>query len=125
MSQYVESGHRTFTADAAYARAIRMKLSGSTVDLVTVAGLTDKEIGILDAATTAAATIPGLRCSVHLRNAGGTKQYVANGAITANAVVYTAASGKVSSTNATGSNGIGNALTAATADGDIIEVLPF
>jgi len=48
---------------------------------------------------------------------------VASKAIAVGDTVYTAASGKISDTQATGAFEIGVALEAATADGEIIEVL--
>lgn len=54
--------------------------------------------------------------------APGTMKMVANAAITAGAPVYTAAGGKVSPTYGGTLFLVGRALTAAAADGDIIEV---
>lgn len=52
----------------------------------------------------------------------GTMKMVANAAITAGAPVYTAAAGKVSPTYGATLFLVGRALTAAAADGDLIEV---
>ena len=52
----------------------------------------------------------------------GTVKLTASGAITANVNVYKAANGKIGTTNT--NKLIGIALEAATADGDVIEVLP-
>jgi hypothetical protein len=60
--------------------------------------------------------------SVRILNTDGTVPMVANGAISQFARVFAAASGKVSST---GGVVEGMALTAASADGDVIEVLPL
>jgi hypothetical protein len=54
----------------------------------------------------------------------GTVKMVANAAITAGAMVYTAAAGKVSPTWGGTLYLVGRALTAAAADGDLIEVAP-
>lgn len=61
----------------------------------------------------------GVRCL------GGpeTQLLIADGVISVDAPVYTAASGKVSATAASGSYQVGTALTATTADGQEIEVL--
>jgi hypothetical protein len=59
--------------------------------------------------------------TVRLRTAAGTQLMVASGAITAGNPVYAAANGKVAGA---GTVFCGTALEAATADGDIIEVLP-
>jgi len=60
--------------------------------------------------------------AVRLNTAEGSRKVVANGAITRGALVYCAASGKVGSS---GTVAYGVALEAATADNDIIEVMPF
>lgn len=60
--------------------------------------------------------------SVYMDNSNGTVEVVANGAIAKGAYVYCAASGKV---GPTGAVVFGVAMTAATADGDIIEVMPL
>jgi hypothetical protein len=52
----------------------------------------------------------------------GTMKMVANGAITAGSMLYTAAAGKVSPTYAATAFLVGRALTAAAADGELIEV---
>lgn len=52
----------------------------------------------------------------------GTMKMIASAAITAGSPVYTAAAGKVSSTYGATAFLVGRALTAAAADGDIIEV---
>ena len=116
MSQYYESLHRTFLVDAAYARGTRVKLLGTTLNKVTQAGAADVSIGTL----TAASFANGDAVDVLLRPYG-TRQMVASGAITVNSKVYPDAAGQVTAT----ANGIpeGVALTAASAQGDFIEVL--
>jgi len=111
MSQYVESACKADTAAAAIAQYLRVKTAGA----LAVAGATDAELGTMEVAATAAGP-----ATVRLRTAQGTCKMVASAAITANAYVYAAASGKIAST---GSLLIGRALEAATADGDVIEVL--
>lgn len=56
----------------------------------------------------------------------GTTRMRANGVIAAGAEVYTAAGGKVSTLSATAATyyKVGRAVTAAAADGDLIEVVP-
>lgn len=111
------SGHlsRLLTSSTA-GQYIRVKItSGKWV----IAGLTDREVGVL--------TRPALNTTqpvdALVRTAPGTHPFVANGAITNGALVYTAANGKVSSTNATGSLLIGQALNATSNDGEFVEVL--
>jgi hypothetical protein len=54
----------------------------------------------------------------------GTVKMVAAAAITPGGKVYTAASGKVTGTHASGAFLVGQAVTAAANDGDIVEVAP-
>ena len=59
-----------------------------------------------------------------LGSAPGTLKMVANAAITVGSPVYTAAAGKVSPTFGATLYMVGRAVTAAAADGDVIEVTP-
>jgi hypothetical protein len=117
MSQFVDGNHKTFVADEAIAVHLRVKLDSD--GRVTVAGLTDKDIGT--AVTPAFAA--GEPISVRLRTAAGTHKMVAIEALTVGSRLYTEANGKVQDTAASTSFQIGTALEAAAADGDIIEVL--
>lgn len=117
MSQFVDGNHKTFIADEAIAIHLRVKLDSD--GRVTVAGLTDKDIGT--AVTPAFAA--GDPISVRLRTASGTHKMVAIEAITVGSRLYTEANGKVQDTAASTSFQIGTALETASADGDIIEVL--
>lgn len=114
MSQCLEGRyHGGFTAGAAIASSLRVKLSAGKLAL---AGSTDVELGVLKDRVFA----DGDPATVDLRTGEGTTPMIASEAITAGEPVYAAASGKVA---ASGSLRIGRALTAATADGDEIEVL--
>jgi len=114
----VSGRRRTFQASAAIARYLRVKLSSGKL---AAAGLADNDIGTLDYAALAADEyVP-----VNLRSLEGTELVVAAGEITLGAAVYTAASGRVSATAAATSYKRGIALEAATAAGDIIEILPL
>ena len=113
--QYCENGCRTFiNGGTALARYTRVKLSSG---VLAAAGLADKELGVL-ARRGDASDYAG----VLLRTAEGTTPMIAAEAISAGATVFTAADGRVGNT-ATGAFQIGVALEAATADGDIIEVV--
>lgn len=105
-------------ANAALSKCIRVKLSGSTVVRNVAAagvGATDATYGItLDNAAS------GDPIPVLLLAGAGSVRMTASGAITLNAAVYGAASGKISAT--VSGNPIGWATEAATADGDIIGV---
>ena len=87
---------------------------------VTLAGAADLDVGALDGRVLAT----DKRATVRLTTAQGTQKMVANGAIAAGSKVFTAAAGKVGPT-APGSFVRGIAMTAAAADGDVIEVLPL
>lgn len=113
--QYFEGNVKAFpNGGTAINRYLRVKLTSGELAL---AGLADKDIGVTVARVEADA-----HGGVLLRTAAGTTPMVAAAAISAGATVFTAANGKVSNT-ATGAFQVGIALEAATADGDIIEVL--
>lgn len=116
--QQVATPTRTFVAGGAIPRFARVKLVAGEL---AVAVLDDYDIGTIQDAAFAA----GEERAVRLRTAQGTEQAIAAKAITAGSVVYTAAAGKVSDTNAAGSFRRGLALTAASGDGSVIEILPF
>lgn len=69
-----------------------------------------------------AAVASGSPVTIHLLGKEGTLILMASGAVSQFADVYTAADGKVSATNS--GFKVGMALTSASADGDLIEVLP-
>ncbi len=114
MSQFVETACKAFTAGAAIAKHLRVKLSSGKL---AAAGVSDQSIGTIEQASFADGDVVAVR----LRTAQGTVKMVAAGAITAGANVYAAASGKIDDAVTPFPEGI--ALEAATADGDIIEVL--
>jgi|LakMenEpi03Aug12_release.lakeMendotaPanAssembly.Ray.scaffolds.fasta_scaffold36984_7 hypothetical protein len=117
MSQYVDGNTKTFIADEAIAVHLRVKLDSD--GRVTIAGLTDKEIGTVVTPAFAA----GDPVTVRLRTASGTHKMVAIEACAIGAVLYTETNGKVQDTAQATSFQIGTALEAAGADGDVIEVL--
>lgn len=110
----IESPFKTFTSGEALAEKRRVKISGSTV---VYADAGETGIGV-----TEFAVLNDEDVTIRLDNAGGTMEMTAAGIIAAGAVFYAAADGKISTTQ----NGeqIGTAITAATDDGDIIEVMP-
>lgn len=119
MSGYNDVGNKAFEASAAISQYARVVMASTGT--ISAAGLTDQDIGVV----TREAFASGDVVDVALTSKPGTHYAIADGAITAGAKVYTAASGKVSAT-ATGTSYLrGRALDAATADGDIIEVLPM
>jgi len=116
MSQYVESATKMFTAGAAIAQYARVKFSSGKV---VEAGLTDRELGTAEQQAFASGDI----IAVRLRTAQGTCKMIAIEVLSQGALLYTEASGKVQDTVQATSFLVGTALEAATANGDIIEVL--
>lgn len=112
MSQFFATPTRGDTAAGAIGQHLRVKTVGALV----VAGATDVALGTLELPCVEAGP-----ASVRLRTAQGTRKMIASEAITAGNAVYAAAGGKIA---ATGSVYEGTAYEAATADGDVIEVLP-
>ena len=116
MSQYVDSNTKAFTAAGTIKQYARVTLgSGGTI---TEAGLAVKDIG-----TAMEPAVSGDVISVKLRSGSGTHKMIAIEALAIGATLYTEADGKVQDTAASTSFQLGTALEAATADGDIIEVL--
>jgi len=113
--QYCENGTKAFVnGGSALARYTRVKLSSG---VLAAAELEDVDLGVLTRRALA-----NDYASVLLRTAAGTTPMIASEAISAGATVFTADAGKVGNT-ATGAFQVGTALEAATADGDIIEVV--
>lgn len=109
----------TRTNDAAVTARHLLWKQGSTDAGVALCGASDVPLGTIDNVESST----GLRQSVLLLGHGPTKKMVASEAITAGELVYTAASGKVQDQPSGATvHLVGVALTAAGADGDIIEV---
>lgn len=117
MATYVEAPTRTFTAGAAIGKHILVK--GSSAKLA-VAGLAEEFLGTLEDQSFA----DGDMRAVRLKSAQGTIKCVAAGAFSQFAVVYGRAAGKVDDVSTSSAIRVGIALGAATAAGDIVEVLP-
>ena len=116
MSQYVDSNTKAFTAAGTIKQYARVTLgSGGTI---TEAGLAVKDIG-----TAMEPAVSGDIIAVKLRSGSGTHKMIAIEALAIGATLYTETDGKVQDTAASTSFQLGTALEAATADGDIIEVL--
>jgi hypothetical protein len=114
MSQQSESP-KTFQAAEDLVAFRRVKISGSTV---VYADSGDRGIGVVQAAVDYS---EDPNASIKLDNAGGTSKMMTDGAVTAGNSVFAADDGKISSSGITL---VGTALETATADGDIIEILP-
>lgn len=112
MNSYTEKG-RSFEAGEALAKYRRVKKSGATV---VYADAGEDSIGV-----TMHNAASGAQVMVKLFNDGGTFPIEAAAAITANAAVYGANDGKIDDT--VSGDKLGTANEAATASGNIIEVL--
>ena len=118
MTTQNNTGFQTFQATAvALAANVRVLLDSN--GLISVAGATDAWIGV----TTDAVVASGYG-TVKLRNAPGTQLVTASAAITRGARLYPTAAGKVDDAAGTGNFTGLQAITAATADGDVIEAVP-
>jgi hypothetical protein len=120
MSQIVLGPYKTFTAGAALAEHLRVKLSSGKL---VAAGTGTSDEGVEIGTIVEEAFADGDKRKVHLRSAGGTTKMVAAGPITQGAAVYGAAGGKID--DAANGSAIGVALEAATAANDVIEVVRY
>lgn len=119
MSQYVDSGTVSFAA--AEAIPIHSLVTLENTGTVSVNGLAERPIGVAESQANAA----GDMIAVRLFNAGGTMKVIAVEALAIGATLYTEAAGKVQDTAQATSHPIGVAMRAATADGDVIEMIPL
>ena len=113
MSQYVETPTKAFVCGGAIGRYLRVV----TPAALSAAPFNDVEIGTIEEA----AFVSGDVRSVRLRTASGTCKMVAGGTFSIGATLYGASSGTVD--DIANGNRIGIALEAATASGDVVEVL--
>ena len=112
-------GKKAFTTSAAVSAKRLVKMASTGLVAHCTAADADTAIGVTDYAAASGADV-----GVKLLNFPGTFEMTAVAAITSGAAVYQAADGKVSMTPVAGGK-IGIAIEAATADNDIIEVLPL
>ena len=116
-AQPIAGNVRTFTSGATIPAFSRVRLNSGSL---AVAGLTDDdEVGY-----TIEDSVSGDSVGVVLRTATGTVRAIAAAAISEGAYVYTAADGEVT-VSASTAYPRGIALEAATADQDVIEILPL
>lgn len=116
MSQFNDTGTKTFKSAGAITKGARVKISAA--ETVDNAGLTDKCIGTALNDTFAA----GERIAVALRTKPGTHKCIAAAAIAAGAEVFSAAAGKVSVSASTAFRE-GFAMEAAGANNEVFEVM--
>ncbi len=110
----------TFTASEAIAQKLRVSIvAASATDPagVEIADATTHGVGVNDFVVAS-----GDLCTVNLFNGNGSVEVVALTAFAVGATIYPAAGGKVD--DAVSGVPLGTALQAATADGDIIEIIP-
>ena len=115
----LNEGIRTLTAGEALVPNRRVKLKSGTVTTppeVEYADAGEQHIG-----STEIKSDNGVAVTVRLRNQSGTRMVTAGAAFAVGAALYGAIDGKVS--GAVSGSAIGIALEAATADGDIVEVI--
>lgn len=117
MSQFNDSGLKSFTTAEAITQYARVKINSS--GLLLEADADDKGIG-----TAQIAAASGEVCTVRLWTKQGTHKMVAAGGFSLNDVVYAADEGLIDDA-LTGGVAVGRALEAATAANDVVEVLPI
>ena len=113
MSQFNDTGYGSVTLTEAVGQYLRTNAAGE------LCGIAERGIGV---ATRNGAV--GDVMAVALHSKPGTVKVVASAAIAVDAIVYTAASGKVGASASTAFP-IGIAMTAAGADGDVFEIMPL
>ena len=114
MTALVQRDVRTFPNNSAIAPFLRVKLTGG---FLAIAAAADNELGILEERTQATDSVG----SVRLPSISNTVRVTASAAIAANATIYRANGGKVSTTVVGTAWGI--ALEAASGDGSVIEAI--
>ena len=114
MSQQIEGNTKTFTTAEALNAFCRVKLDSSADVVYADAG--EDWIG-----TTEEYAASGADVAVRLRSASGTRKMLVAGAVSIGDIVYGADDGEID--DAPTGEAVGRALEAATADGDIIEIL--
>jgi len=113
MSQFNDTGYATVTLTETVGQYLRTNFAGE------LCGITERGVGYA-----CVAGVAGDVVSVALHSKPGTVKVVAAAAIAKDAIVYTAASGKVS-VSASTALPLGIAKEAATDDGDVIEIMPL
>ncbi len=122
MSEYNATGSKSFECNAALSRFQRVKLVAGKLE---VAGADETAIGFVDGAVGAYPTTIGDTVTVRLLTSSGTFKAIASEAVAVSAILYGAASGKVTDTDGGSYTARFLALSAGSADGSIIEVLPL
>jgi len=115
----IQNTTRTFIAAEAIGAYILVKVDSSGLAETATATGAEPKVGY----TTASVTL-GEAANISLIHGGGSSFATASEALSIGDVVYGDAGGKVSASGSSGDK-VGVTLTAATADGDVVEVLPL
>ena len=115
----IDNTSRTFVAAEAIGAYLLVKVDSSGLIEIATAAAAEPKIGY----TTTAVTL-GESANVSLIHGGGSSFATASEALSIGDIVYGDADGKVSASGSSGDK-VGVTLTTATADGDVIEVLPI
>lgn len=115
----IQNTTRTFIAAEAIGAYILVKVDSSGLAETATATAAEPKIGY----TTASVTL-GEAANISLIHGGGSSFATASEALSIGDTVYGDAGGKVSASGSSGDK-VGVTLTAATADGDVVEVLPL
>lgn len=115
----IDNTSRTFVASEAIGAYILVKVDSSGLVEPATATADEPKIGY-----TVASVASGEAATISLIHGGGSSYATAAEALAIGATVYGDADGKLSATGSSGDK-VGVSLTAATADGDVIEVLPL
>lgn len=115
-----ENGNVPLAAEEAISTRYLLVKKGTAANGILINGATDRPWGVCldEPASGDKATVGILGATV------GTLKVIAGAAVTAGSKVYTAASGKVTGTHATGVYCLGIAVTSASSDGDLVEISP-
>lgn len=115
-STFNNNGYITRTATENLSAGSRVELNSTGVEL---ADAVNEAIGTVEQPALA-----GQPVTVRLFNTPGTRFGIASGSISNHAPVYAAANGKLSATATASAPSVGIALSATSADGDVLEYLP-
>jgi len=115
----IDNTTRTFVAAEAIGAYILVKVDTNGSVVKATATASEPKVGY-----TVAAVGSGEAATVSLIHGGGSSFATASEALSIGDIVYGDADGKVSASGSSGDK-VGVTLTAATADGDVIEVLPI
>ena len=115
-STYNNNGYITRTASQDLPAGSRVELNSTGCEL---ADAVNEAVGTVEQPI-----LSGQPATIRLFNTPGTRFGIASGAISARALVYASASGKLSATTTASAPSVGIALSDTSADGDVLEYLP-